>query len=563
MRWQAHLVQPAAPAMPALAELAPAPAPALTREAAQTPTPISRLLRSPAGRLALLGVLLEVVYVAGLVVPFPLLQGLATPAQDLASMTGATPIGAAKYLLTVAALAGLSWLAYREARHLTSTLAARLAFGFAALFASTLIWLYPIDALDVFDYAMQGRILGVLGGNPYVNLPAWYPDDPFLPSVGWKYYPSVYGPLWVLLGGAMGWLAGDDLLASLLLFKGLAALASLACAYGAYRLALLWRPQQAVAAVVLVGWNPLVVVTTGTGHNDVLMMALVLLGLWLLARGRAGAGLWVAGLSVLVKAATLPLAPILVAAHLGQRRGSRVRRVVSLLAAAVGLAVVSVALYAPLWPGLESLGTFTRRELFTASPLNLARELWSAQLGAESATRRAVALGDALLLAIVAIAAWRARGGVQAGARAAHDALFWIVFLALGWWQPWYVVWIVCLAAIDNRPWVPALSAVASLAALVSLFDRFFLTQNWLLVNPLQHTLHTLALVYAAPVLFGIGAPTVAALRVWRARRRRRPKQRPVRTAPRELEPLLGVAPVPPESGLVQRTHRVRSEVRC
>ena len=35
--------------------------------------------------------------------------------------------------------------------------------------------------------------------------------------------------------------------------------------------------------------------------------------------------------------------------------------------------------------------------------------------------------------------------------QAVQDASFWIIFLALGWWQPWYAVWFVCLAALDDR----------------------------------------------------------------------------------------------------------------
>lgn len=507
MRWQAHLVQPAAPAMPALAELAPAPAPALTREAAQTPTPISRLLRSPAGRLALLGVLLEVVYVAGLVVPFPLLQGLATPAQDLASMTGATPIGAAKYLLTVAALAGLSWLAYREARHLTSTLAARLAFGFAALFASTLIWLYPIDALDVFDYAMQGRILAVLGGNPYRDLPLVYASDPFLPSVGWKQFPSVYGALWTGIEGAIGKVAGDNLLTSLLLFKAVAALSVLASAYLAYRVALAWQPRRAAGAILLIGWNPLVLLMAGSGHNDILMMALVLGGIRLTASGKRFLGLTVAGLSTLIKLATAPIMPVLAVGQLSEPGCPRRERLRAVAAAGAAVALLSVAMYAPLWPGWARFGPLMRQDLFTPSPLGLLRQLWSPRLGEERATDLAAQLGTWLILAIALLAALRARRGEQASVRAAHDALFWMVFLALTWWQPWYLVWIACLAAIDDRPWVPARTWVVAFAGLVSLFDRLYLTQRWLPIPPLAHTLHTLALVYAPPLLFTLLAP--------------------------------------------------------
>jgi len=138
---------------------------------------------------------------------------------------------------------------------------------FAGLFAATLIWVYSIDALDVFDYAMHGRMFAILGANPYVALPAWFPDDSFLPFVGWKTYPSVYGPLWTYIEGAIGLLSGDNLLESVLLFKFVAAASSIACAWFAYVITQRWTSAPAASPVVLIGWNPLVVLMAGGGDN--------------------------------------------------------------------------------------------------------------------------------------------------------------------------------------------------------------------------------------------------------------------------------------------------------
>ena len=141
--------------------------------------------RSPL-RLILLGFMLEAVYIVGFVRPYHLVAWLPSPAQDLGTLSGASSESAAAYLASVAVLIVGSCLAYRETRRLPARLAAGIAFGFAGLFAATLVSIYPIDALDVFDYAMHGRMRAALGANPYVALPAWFPHDPFLPSVGWK-----------------------------------------------------------------------------------------------------------------------------------------------------------------------------------------------------------------------------------------------------------------------------------------------------------------------------------------------------------------------------------------
>jgi hypothetical protein len=463
-----------------------------------------------AGRLLLLGIALEGVYLSVLVGPYNLLGGLSRPAQDLGTLSGASVASAAQYLAGVGVLILLSWLAYRQSLRLPPAVGAAIGLAFAALFAVTLVWIYPIDALDIFDYAMQGRILAALGGNPYVDLPAAFPSDPFLPNVGWKHFPDVYGPLWTYPSAVVAWLSGRDLLAALLAFKGIAAVASLACSYLAYRITSLWQPARAAGAMILVGWNPLVILMAGTGHNDIVMLSLVLAGIWLAASGGHGLGLWMAGLSSLVKLATAPLLPVLAVGILAERRrrGARASGAIGAIGAPLLLlAVTTVALYAAVWPGWDNFGPLMLRGNFTASPLGLLRELLIPTLGEAASTTWAVRLGDVLLVSIVLLATWRARGGLRASVRATHDALFWMVFAALGWAQPWYIVWIACLASLDNRPWVPALSWVAALAGLVALFDRFYLTQHWLPIDMVAHDVHTMLLVYLAPVMCAVVGP--------------------------------------------------------
>ena len=460
-------------------------------------------------RLILLGASLEAVYLVGFVRPYGLLAWLPSPAQDLGSLSEASAPSAVAYLGSVAVLVVGGILAYREACRLPSRLAVPIALGFAGLFAATLVWIYPIDALDVFDYAMHGRMLALLGANPYIALPAWFPDDPFLPSVGWKTYPSVYGPLWTYVEGAVAWLSGDNLLMAVLLFKGIAAASSLACAWSAYRIACRWTSRPAAGASVLVGWNPLVVLMAGSGHNDLLMMALFLGGVWLLAEDRGAAGLWLAGVSSLIKAATVPLVLLVVIGqiiHLRRTRGSVVRGVVLPL---TGLVVVAAALYAPFWAGPDTLGPLMLAGLFSQSPLALVRELGTPDLGEPTATEMAARLGDALVVVIVAVAAWRMYRQQRLSAEALADASFWIVFLALGWWQPWYVAWFACLAAVDERPWVRGLSWIAGWAGLVALFDRFYLTQHWLVVDGLTHQVHTCLLIFLPPIAWACVAPLV------------------------------------------------------
>ena len=152
---------------------------------------------------------------------------------------------------------------------------------------------------DVYAYWAYGRVGAVHEANPYEDAPAQWPDDPATRAMGssWREQPSLYGP-----GpgcSRRGWRSRrvtPPVSASHAL-PGLAALSILAIVALAAFLAV----NRAFAAA-FVGLNPLVALHFGGGgHNDALMIALVLGALALHRRGRdtLGGAAW--ALSALVK----------------------------------------------------------------------------------------------------------------------------------------------------------------------------------------------------------------------------------------------------------------------
>ena len=138
------------------------------------------------------------------------------------------------------------------------------------------------------------------GENPYrTSLRARFPDDPAYARMGadWRDTTTVYGPAFTLasegVAAGRGRLAGGRCL-------------GLPRARG--RLDARARPcsprclaRRRAFAAAFVGWNPLLAVQfAGGGHNDALMMALVLGALALAAAGRrqlAGAA-WAASIAI-------------------------------------------------------------------------------------------------------------------------------------------------------------------------------------------------------------------------------------------------------------------------
>ncbi len=142
----------------------------------------------------------------------------------------------------------------------------------------------PLALTDIFNYVNYGRMEVVHNLNPYTTIPILEPhNDPSYDLSNWHQLLSPYGPLFTLLTFVVVPLG---VAASFWVLKGLLALASLAT------IALVWKcarllGRDPVAAIVLVGLNPIVLVWgLGGDHNDFLMVLLIVLGFYLLLLAR-------------------------------------------------------------------------------------------------------------------------------------------------------------------------------------------------------------------------------------------------------------------------------------
>src|SRR5262245_13059465 len=185
-------------------------------------------------------------------------------------------------------LAGTSMLvlAWWGLRH--SVPSARWAAITAALWSLPLLAAPPLGSQDVYSYACVGFTY-VAGLDPYVNSVSTLPC-PWLEAVApiWRDTPSPYGPLFVLLSGAVVSLGGT-LAASVALFR---AIALVGVGITALSLRVLARRCEIPEgqAVWLAVASPLVAIHQISGaHNDALMVGLLVAGLALVVSGRGAA----------------------------------------------------------------------------------------------------------------------------------------------------------------------------------------------------------------------------------------------------------------------------------
>jgi hypothetical protein len=194
---------------------------------------------------------------------------------------------ALKYLFTGAIV--VMYASYLLALKYVPLLRARWAIG-AVLAAHACLFLSPPLALtDVFNYVNYGRMEVVHNLNPYTTIPILEPHgDPSYYLSNWHQLLSPYGPLFTLMTFA---LVPLGVAASFWAIKAILAAVSLGTIFLVWKCARILG-RDPIAAIVLVGLNPIVLVWgLGGDHNDFLMVFCIVLGFYLLLR----AGAWVAG----------------------------------------------------------------------------------------------------------------------------------------------------------------------------------------------------------------------------------------------------------------------------
>jgi hypothetical protein len=287
---------------------------------------------------------------------------------------------------------------------------------------------------DVYTYWDYGRIATTHQGNPYSDTPSEFPDDPAYGLMGSRWYEttSVYGPGFTLLSEAHATAVEESEEAAAWLYRGLAAVAMLALVALAVRLGR--RPSFSAA---FVGWNPLLALhLAGGGHNDALMMVGVLGALALAASGRSQLAGVAWAFSIAIKWVPLAFLPLRV---LEARGTKRPMRFLGFATTAGLIAALASWRYGTAWLGaVGPLADNFREQARYSLPNRLV------QLTGISEPAAAV-----LLLALFAVAyAWLLHEAWRGRARLGLTAGF--MLLATTWLVPWYAVWAVPLAAVEE-----------------------------------------------------------------------------------------------------------------
>ncbi|MBI4789541.1 MAG: hypothetical protein HY782_21125 [Chloroflexi bacterium] len=467
---------------------------------------VRRWLHSPVLHVALLGIASWLLYLR-LAVSYPLQTFVAKyPLTDFGRANGWSQLTLLDFVLTILAafdLYLLAWFIVR--RHPRDKRLFWLVIAFAALFALTLLAMYPITATDIFEYVFHSRILTTYGQNPLTTPPITFKSDPYIKTVNWAVQPSPYGPLWVILTVPGSLFVADDLTLDLYLMKALPVLFYLGCVLVIAAILKHKDANQKIAGTLIFAWNPLTLFEApGNGHNGIIMMFFALLAVYCLVRGR---WVWVLPAlvaSVLVKYVTaillLPFLIYCLHAQVGWRnrliflfKTGAISALIAGILAFPFLAVPAGLLYEADFYSLLAVPTLGFQFLRTIHGDKIAKSIMLA-----------VSSGAYLLVYALSLR-------YQARARRPLDLILLSTWLTLAYlvigsmhFQPWFAIWPIALGIWTSHAFTRHILLAFTVSALFSYVANFFWIWNIRTLQNPQVNLMFVLVIFAPPVIIGI-----------------------------------------------------------
>jgi hypothetical protein len=290
----------------------------------------------------------------------------------------------------------------------------------------------PLQLTDMFNYLGYARLGGLHHLNPYANVIRQEMFDPVFRFSSWHDLRSPYGPLFTALTYPLAFVSlplayWTVKIVTVLLSLGFVGLVW----YCARRLG-----RDPRFAVVFVALNPIFLIYAVAGfHNDFFMLvpSIGAIALLLARRDRtAGAVLM---LAIAVKFTAVLLLPfLLLAAH---TRSRRIRMVTGAVLGGLPLLALSLALFGFTIPNLQQ-----QSSLLTDFSIP---NLFGFVLGLGGGTPTLLRIATVAVVLVVAHQFYRNHDWL-AGAGWSTFALI----ASLAWLVPWYIVWLLPLAALGT-----------------------------------------------------------------------------------------------------------------
>jgi len=304
----------------------------------------------------------------------------------------------------------------------------------------------PSLSSDVYAYAGWGRMAVLYDLSPYFHTLRSVAElgDPagLIAPVGAS---TTHGPVWIALVTALvSGLGGAGLWVQVVALKLLAGVALLVAAISGREIARFYDPRRADLALLAIGFNPVFLIEgPGNGHNDVLMVALMLAGIALCQKRRPRAGYLLVGLSIGIKFVTAAVVPWLLIELVRQRPHRRLAATALALGLTLAPTLIGYAAFRVHTNALAGIKAVFEHQLAGMEGTASTAESGSIATSSTASVSASILPRVGVLLvvyAVLSLAVWRSS---VAGMYLSCWALFTLTLIVIG--APvafaWYMIW--------------------------------------------------------------------------------------------------------------------------
>ncbi len=388
--------------------------------------------------LLLLGMTSEIVYFFYLLRGFPLIHDY-YHLDTMGGIAGYTHTGFLIYLIAFSFLFVLFGFAWWEARRFQDRATLWFILSFGGIFAITTVFVYPVTAIDIFNYIVYGLMMVQYGVNPMTTPPAQFGADPLMQLAGgFITQPSPYGPLGQVIQALPVKIAGRDILVSLLLLKFMFSSMIIYGAFLVYKILSHIAPRFAIPATLALAWNPFVFFEfSDNGHNDILMMFLILLAIFALTKDYHIWALMLIIASALIKFASLPLVPLFFIYSFAHQP-TQTKRILYILEAIVASLSLLLASFAFFWAGSKTFERFLSEIQYQLYSFSIfLSDSSSGSISFDLAKR----IGWALFGICFLYALWLSSRNFLSLLKGCCITMFALLAFSATYVQPWYLLW--------------------------------------------------------------------------------------------------------------------------
>lgn len=319
----------------------------------------------------------------------------------------------------------------------------------------------PIGSTDAYSYGYFGRLQTAHHENPYTINAETRVDDPFfVQTLSDKSFQSPYGPLATGFTALVAAISGDRVPIAVLIFRLVAVAGFAVLLVTALRLGFSRN------VVLLIAWNPYIVFeTANNAHFDIWLAFILMLAinLWQQKRYMSGVGLLTIG-ALLKFISLVVLIPFVFRVF----REIPYRKALTVAVAACIIPILSLSAgFLYYWEGPKTIATVVNLAgtflLPFYHPVQWLAWLIQIVLPVAQAENIAHLIGIAFAVFTIGIVSVRAKT-IQS---TAVITLLAIIFLALSYMQPWYLLWVIPLLLAHTNARFQQLGVLLTVLGLV------------------------------------------------------------------------------------------------